>query len=183
MFRLIISLVFIFLLTGCSGLNAYYDYDGSVNFKPYKSYFFIGWGEETDKRLSDFEKQRYEGAVQKEMRKLGFELAGSAEEADLVMSLVYNLDKRLRTRTNGTGYGGYRYDGWGAGVRSYSQTSYTYSYLHGTLYCDLYDQKMKKLVWQGFVTGITSPDPQKRKEIIPTAVKKMMMQYPPGKED
>jgi len=65
----------------------------------------------------------------------------------------------------------------------YSSTTYhEYDYYVGTLVCDVFDSKTKKLIWQGVVTGEIDDNPKTRERNTPRVVKEMMKKYPVAPE-
>ena len=61
----------------------------------------------------------------------------------------------------------------------YSSTSYhEYEYNVGTLVCDVFDYKTKKLIWQGVVSGEIDDNPKTRERNMPRVIKELMKRYP-----
>jgi len=48
----------------------------------------------------------------------------------------------------------------------------------GTLLIDVFDQRSKKLIWQGVGIGIVSDDQLQRQKNIPRVVEKIFWKYP-----
>ena len=170
----------------CSSVKFTADYDGDVDFTKYKTLSYYGWTEESDKILNKFEKERIEKAFGDEFEKRGFTLA--ERDGDIIVSLFIVVDQKkgATAYTNHYGgggpygyYGGYGYGaGWGWGM-GYSSTSYSeYDYYVGTLVCDIFDSKTKKLIWQGVVTGEIDDNPKTREKNTPRVVKELMKKYP-----
>ena len=82
------------------------------------------------------------------------------------------------TYTGGFGYGLGRPFGVGAVGVGANTTFNEYDYQEGTLILDCYDEKSKKLMWQGVYKGVVADKPQKREKTIPKHVKAMMKKYP-----
>ena len=133
-----------------------------------------------------FHKERIEQSFADEFRKRGVSIV--ERDGDIVVSLFIVVDQKTGTTayTNHYGaggpygyYGGFGYGaGWGWGM-GYSTTSYSeYDYLVGTLVCDVFDSKSKKLVWQGVVSGEIDENPKNRERNIPRVVKELMKRYP-----
>ena len=178
--------VALLVFSSCSSVKFTADYDGDVDFTKYKTLSYYGWTEESDKILNKFEKERIEKAFGDEFEKRGFTLA--ERDGDIIVSLFIVVDQKkgATAYTNHYGgggpygyYGGYGYGaGWGWGM-GYSSTSYSeYDYYVGTLVCDIFDSKTKKLIWQGVVTGEIDDNPKTREKNTPRVVKELMKKYP-----
>ena len=181
----IIILTFAFF-TSCSSIKITSDKDGSVDFDQHKTLSYYGWAEESDKILNRFEKERIEDAFGKEFEKRGFSLV--ERDGDIIVSLFIVVDQKTGatayTNHYGAGgpygyYGGYGYGaGWGWGMGASSTTYSEYDYYVGTLVCDVFDSKTKKLIWQGVVTGEIDDNPKTRERNTPRVVKELMKRYP-----
>jgi len=174
------------IASSCSSVKFKADYDGDVDFTQHKTLSYYGWQEESDKILTGFEKERIELAFGEEFRKRGFSLA--ERDGDIIVSLFIVVDQKkgATAYTNHYGgggpygyYGGYGYGaGWGWGM-GYSSTCYQeYEYYVGTLVCDVFDSKTKKLIWQGVVSGEIDDNPKTRERNLPRVVKELMKRYP-----
>jgi len=174
------------VFSSCSSIKITSDKDGSVDFDHHKTLSYYGWQEESDKILNEFEKKRIEEAFGDEFSKRGFSLA--ERDGDIIVSLFIVVDQKkgATAYTNHYGgggpygyYGGYGYGaGWGWGM-GYSSTSYQeYDYYVGTLVCDVFDSKTKKLIWQGVVSGEIDDNPKTRERNTPRVVKELMKRYP-----
>jgi len=181
---LIFSMAALFL-AGCSTIQVTSDYDRSVDFTQYKTYSYYGWAHNSDKLLNQLDKERFERAFADEFKKRG--LTYVEEGGDLVVALyIVTEDKQETTATTtsfggGPYYGGYYYGygpgwGWGGGMSSTSIN--TYDYTVGTLICDVFDAKAKKLIWEGVGQKTVDENPGNREESIPKAVAAIMAQYP-----
>jgi len=182
---LLSALAVVMIISSCSSLTVTSDYDKSVDFTQYKTYSYYGWADNSDRILTPFDKERIEKAFADEFNKRG--LTFQKEGGDLTVALYIVTEQKQQTTATTTGvggmyggYGGYRgYGpgwGWGGGM---STTSYnTYDYTVGTLVCDVFDTKEKKLVWEGIGQGTVDDNPQSREDGIPKAVAKIMAQYP-----
>ncbi len=182
---LIASLALMMIISSCSSLTITTDYDKSVDFTQYKTYSYYGWADNSDKILTPFDKERIEKAFADEFNKRG--LTFQKEGGDLTVALYIVTEQKQETTATTTGvggmyggYGGYRgYGpgwGWSGGM---STTSYnTYDYTVGTLVCDVFDTKEKKLVWEGVGQGTVDDNPQSREDSTPKTIAKIMAQYP-----
>ena len=156
------------------------DYEKSTDFTKYKTYNFLGWQDDTDKIMTDFDEKRLRDAIEHEMKARQYTKVESG--GDLALSVYVVVDKKTSVSGYTSYYGGtgYRYGrygrGWGNG---HATTSYTESdYLQGTLILDLIDVLSKDLIWQGVATGTVKSNPQKREKSIPKTVSKLMKKFP-----
>lgn len=183
--NVILLLIAVFVVSGCSGIKVVSDFDSTVDFSQYKSYEYYGWLEESDKLLNDLDKRRIESAFGAEFKARGIKYV--EDGGDLVVGLFIVAEKKTTTTAQTTQMGGYRGGfgryygygpgwGWGGG---YSTTTYSeYDYVEGTLVCSIYDKAKEELIWEGIGTKTVDQDPGTRDETIPDAVKKIMAQYP-----
>ncbi len=183
--KTLLTVLFVLTLSMTNAQKVTGDYEKSTDFSIYKTYQFIGWQDDSDQVLNDFDKKRLRDAFIEEMRARQFELVESG--ADMAISLFVVVDKKTSTTayTNyygGAGYGhGRRYGGrgWSSG---YATTSYSErDYLQGTLVLDMLDTQSKDLLWQGVATGTVNSKPEKREKSIPKAIKKLMKKFPVDK--
>lgn len=180
-YLLLISL----LLSACTGIKVVTDYDKSIDFNQYKTFEYYGWSEESDKILNRFDRERIEQAFGQEFAARGLKYV--EEGGDLIVTLFIvveqKTEKSASTTHHGGGYGYYgRYYGYGPGYgwgSTYSTTTISeYDYQVGTLVCDVFDARDKKLIWEGIGTKTIDENPQNRERKIPQAVAAIMAQYP-----
>lgn len=198
-----IVLFFLCLITvfvGCStSILVTSKYDKKVDFTQFKTYCYHGWEENTDKFLTDSDKEFLEAAFTNEFNRRG--LKPVTAEGDIIIGLYIHTEKHDDTTSategspgninsygrdynygNGYGYGGYYgYGpgyGWG-GNNSRPITTYdTYKITEGTLICDVYDAQGKKLIWESKGEEIIAEDPGVRQHTFALAVEKIMAEYP-----
>ena len=172
----LLSILLVF--ASCSSLKVTADYDGSVDFTKYKTYSYLGWNENSNKMINDFDRKRVEAAFAAEFSKRGLKyvLAGG----DIEVSLFLVTEQKTATQAYTDyyrPYGGYYYGhawGWGGG---YATTTYhQYDYTEGSLVCDVFDASEKKLIWQSVGSGTMDNQPT-NKSII-KSVQKIMSLYP-----
>lgn len=178
--RTLFIIAFVLSFGAIQGQKVTGDYEESTDFSKYKTYEFIGWQDDSDQVMNDFDKTRLRDAIIAEMSSRQFEMVESG--ADLAISLFVVVDEKTSTSSytnfyGGAGYGrGRRVGGWGGG---HATTTYSENdYLKGTLVLDMLDPESKDLLWQGVATGTISEKPEKREKKIPKAVKKLMKKFP-----
>ncbi len=156
------------------------DYDKNVDFTKYSTFTFLGWQEESDKQINEFDRERILQAFKNELNARGLTRNDDNPDVAITLFLVFDQKTSITAYSNyngGMGYGAGRW-GWGMGMGS-STTSYSEDdYLEGTLVIDFYDVKSKELVFQGIMTKTVMENPKNRDSTIPKAINKLMKTYP-----
>jgi hypothetical protein len=183
---LILGVAGLILLSSCSSLKVYSDVDPTVDFTKYKSLEYYGWAEESDKLLTQLDKNRIETAFGEEFKKRGIDVVESGGDIIVTLFIVVEQKKGATAHTTsmGGGYGGYYGGyygygpgyGWGGGHST--TTIQEYDYNVGTLVCDVFDKKDEKLIWEGIGTGEINENPKNRDARIPKTVQAIMSKYP-----
>ena len=171
--------LFLFFSAGALAQKVKVDLDKTIDFSKYKTYKFMGWQENIDSIVNDFDKKRLSGAFMEEMNKRKLELVDSDPDMLMATYLVIDQKTSITGYTNYTGGMGVGFrGGWGWGMGS-STTNYSEDdYLQGTMVIDFYDGNSKKLIWQATGVGTVNEKPEKREKTIPKSVSKMMKQFP-----
>ncbi len=171
----LVPILLLLILTSCSSVTVYSDYDKNVDFTPYKTYAFFKPG--IDKvEISDLDKRRILHAIDAEMQAKGFT---KSENPDLLVNIFTKSREQVNVNQFNAGWG----YGWGWGWNPWmmyggNQTSVSTS-TEGTLYIDLIDAKKKEMIWQGEGQGTLTRNIDKKDEKIADFVKKILAQYPP----
>ena len=178
-------MAFALAIASCSPVKVITDQDTSIDFSTLKTYNFLGWQDNSDQILSDFDKKRIHDAFKKEFDARGMELVGS--DGDMAVSLYIVVDQKTSI-TAYTDYYTNRYDryhlynrGWGQGTAT--TTFSEDSYMEGTMVVDVFDGKTKDQIWQGVATGTLIEDPAKREKSIPKRIEALMKKYPVSKTE
>ena len=182
---IILSATLAMSFVSCSPVKVVTDQDKSVDFSAYKTYHFLGWQNNSDEILSDFDKKRIHESFRQEFDARGMELVES--DGDMAVSLFIVVDQKTST-TAYTDYYTNRYGGfhpyrrgWN---RGYATTTFSQNdYMAGTLVLDVFDGKTKDQVWQGVASGTVTEDPQKREQAIPKKISALMKKYPVPKAE
>ncbi len=182
------SLVAIFFLSSCSSLQVTYDYDKNVDFTKFTTYSFHGWAKDSDKKLTPFDKERFETAFKAQFDKRNLKYV--KEGGELIVALFLVTEKKseqVANTTNVGGYYGYGYGGyygygpgWGWGVpmgNSYTTVSEV-NYTVGTLVVDVFDAANKKLIWEGVGSKTIDENPSNRTNTIDIIASRIMDRYP-----
>jgi hypothetical protein len=179
----ILFVVFVVSLTACSTLKVTYDFDGQADFTKYKTYTFT---EDALKLpIQQLNRDRLLKAIETEMAAKGF--TRSEDNPDAWIDLHVKAEEKMEATATSTptyGYGGGYYGRYGYGG-GFSTTHVDYNkYVEGTLFVDLVDKAVQKIVWQGRATKTLDDDisAQKRESNINYAVKQIFSNYPPKKK-
>jgi len=178
--KLSLPILLAVVLSSCSTVKVVTDMDTTADFSKYETYNFLGWQENSDLILNEFDKERIRDAFISEFETRGMKPV--EENGDMAVTLFIVVDQKTTTTayTNyyGGGYGRYnRYrGGWGYG---HASTTYSESdYLEGTLVMDVFDGSTNKQVWQGIAISTVSEKPEKREKTIPTKIGALMKKFP-----
>jgi hypothetical protein len=172
----IIVSAFIF---GCSSIKVTSDSEKSTDFSQYKTFSFLGWQNDSDKVMNDFDKKRMRDAFKAEFQKRNLQFVESDGDMAISLFIVVSKERSVTAYTNhyGGGYG--RYHRYGYGWGGSSSTSYSENdYLKGTLVMDAFDEKSGDQIWQGIAAGTVQEKPEKREKSIPNTVRALMNKFP-----
>ncbi|MFT6797431.1 MAG: hypothetical protein ACJART_002582 [Maribacter sp.] len=176
------------ITAGCgSSVSVTSDYDKTTDFSKYKTFSYYGWADNSDKILTQFDKDRIESAFKSEFSKRG--MTANQNNGDAIISLYIVVDQKTSYSSytdhyNNGMYGGmyagrYRYGyGVGYGMGSSTTTTTENKYAVGTLIVDVFDANDKKQIWQGIGKKTIDEKKNKREERINAAVAKIMKEYP-----
>jgi len=174
------ALLIAILLSGCSSVKVVTDMDKTVDFSQYKTYSFLGWQDNSDELMNEFDKKRMHDAFGAEFKKRGLEYVESGGDMAISLFLVLSQETSVTAYTNHYGAGGYgRYNRYGYGWGGSSTTTYSESdYVKGTLVMDAFDEKTGNQIWQAIATGTATDQPEKREKTIPKNVAALMAKFP-----
>jgi hypothetical protein len=172
----LLPLLLLFILSSCSSVNVYSDFDKTVEFSQYKTYAFHKQG--IDKvQISDFDKKRILFAIDNELAKKGMT---KSDNPDLLIN--FSTKEKERVDVNqfsiGMGYGW----GWGWNPYLWGGQPLVSTSTEGTLFIDLIDAKKKELIWQGEGIGNLTRNQGDKDARINEFVAKILSQYPPAKK-
>jgi hypothetical protein len=178
--RVILVVVITGILASCSSVKVVADMDQTVDFSKYSTYSFLGWQDNSDQILNEFDKKRLRDAFVKEFEARDLKYVEEGGDMDITLFVVVDQKTTTTAYTNyyGGAYGGYyRYRaGWGYG---HATTTYSESdYLQGTLVMDVFDGSSKKQIWQGIATSTVTENPDKREKTIPAKISALMKKFP-----
>lgn len=169
-------LLLIFLVSGCgSSIKVISDYDRNIDFKAYKTYMLLPWRKENSELVNEMDKRRLYDALKNELDARGYMQVKS--DADLAVNLMVVIQEKsnvtaYRSHYN---YGGYYYP------YGYSYPSIRYDsreFLVGTVIIDIFDNRAKKLIWQGGAIAEIDENPRNREKGIPRGMARIFWEYP-----
>ncbi|MBL7857538.1 MAG: DUF4136 domain-containing protein [Cyclobacteriaceae bacterium] len=166
-------------LVSCASVQVSSDFDSQVDFTKFKTYALTQ--ESLQIPVEQLNRDRIIRAIETELAAKGFT---KAESPDVLIDVHVKAEEKMEataTNTGGYGYGYGRY-GYGGG---FSTTRIDYNkYTEGSLFINMVDRSVEKVVWQGRGTKTIDENAsaKKREENINYAVKQIFMQYPPKKK-
>ncbi|MFC3334100.1 DUF4136 domain-containing protein [Flavobacterium palustre] len=169
----ILPLLFIFLLSSCSSVRVYSDFDSRADFSQYKTYAFHKKGIDRV-QISELDKKRILHAIDNELSKKGM---SKSENPDLLINFFTKEREQLDVNQFNMGWG-YGW-GWGWNPFLWGGNTYVTSSTQGTLYIDLIDAKKKELIWQGEGIGTLTENRREKENQINEFVSKILAQFPP----
>jgi hypothetical protein len=179
---MMLAMLCIALLAGCSSYDIKYDYDMDSNFTAFKTYQWIprtmtnasgsAQSAVTNNTLLD---QRIHRAVDTQMTAKGF--TPTEENPDIMVVYHVGLADKVDVQDWGYTYAG---SYWGGGM---GRNVDVYQYTEGTLIVDLVNSNSKQLVWRGSATGVVDPtnSPEKMEQRVNDVVARIFANYPPKK--
>ena len=172
----LIPILLLFVLSSCSSVSVYSDFDKGVDFSQYKTYAFHRSG--IDKvQISELDKRRILNAIDLELSKKGMT---KSENPDLLVNIFTKEREQVDVSQFNVGWG----YGWGWGWNPYlwGGQNYVSTSTEGTLYIDLIDAKKKELVCEGEGVGYITQNRAEKEALINQFVAKILAQYPPTKK-
>jgi hypothetical protein len=178
--NLLMAMLGVALLAGCSSYDIKYDYDVDSNFSAFKTYNWIpreisnaSGSARQAVQSNTLLDERIKRAVDTQMTAKGFTLA--TENPDVM--LVYHVGAQDKVDVTDWGYT-YAGSYWGGGL---GRSVDVYQYTEGTLIVDMVNASTKQLAWRGSATGVVEPDlsPEQRESRINDVVSRIFQNYPP----
>ena len=176
----LIVLGLVLTTSGCRTFNVQTDWDGSVEFDNFERFYFLeppqveGADPFADNSLL---RKRVRLAVEKVLDERGYRPAGSAEEADFVVTFAVLLEREIRADgVAAVGGGGYYRRGGGF----ISASSSVRAYQESTLLLDLLEPTTDDLMWRGWGVGIVGTrDRDRGAKRIEKGVRAILKKFPP----
>lgn len=157
------------VLSSCSTLKVWSDFDTKTNFDKYKTFAYYKKGIKSVD-LSDIDKQRILSAIDSQLKRKGYT---NSKHPDLLVSIATNAEEYIE-------YGNLSgsFSMWPSRKRTFTK---------GVISIELIDYAKKKLVWQGTASGVldfinTKEASTNKEKQIKAFVTEIMAKYPPEAE-
>lgn len=177
------KILFIFtvsiILNSCgTTMDISYDYDKNVDFSEFSTFTISKWNEDNSEMINDFTKDRFLNAMRNEMIKRGMTEVDENADIKLDISIVTDLKKYTTAYTTRMGYGGW-YGWYGPGMGGISSTEFVeHKKLIGSIILDVYNEKTKKLAWQGVGVGEINKNKRLTENDVNKLIFKLYYKYP-----
>lgn len=173
-------LAFLLVWSSCSGLKVTQHRDEEIDFTQHRSFFIMPTDPFIDLYIEKYNKELLLRSIADEMKARGYRQHEATGDLAVSVFLVMNDKTGFANYNNYYHQGGYRFVyTWGYG----SGPFYQHTVKKGTLIIDVFDNRLKKLAWQGIGTGTMEEDPMKRAKNIPRVIQQMFNQYPVKKNN
>jgi hypothetical protein len=163
-----------FILSSCTSIKVFSDYDRNIDFSNYETFAYFK--PEIDKvDISDLDKRRILKALDSEMNLKGL---SKSETPDLLIGFTTKAKEQIYVNTgNNFGWGwGWGFNPWFWGNGGYNSVS---TRTEGTLYVNIIDAATKQLIWQGKGRGGINEFMKNRDERISFFIHEIVENYPP----
>ena len=181
----LIPVMALLFAVSCSTVRVSADYDKNIDFKKYKTFTLLPWNKHNDSVVSPFTKDRILSALKEEMTKRGYKYVLDLKDADLGVNTYILTRKKTDYQYysdyyNPFGYYyGYPWAWYGPFASPYYGTPVTKrDYYEGTIIIDVFDTKVKKLIWQGIGVGELDPRKHITEKKIKKIISQIMFKYP-----
>lgn len=172
--KLMIPLVLVLIITGCSSLKISSDYDRKANFRDYRTFNFT---KEVDRiNLSGLNRDRLKDDIAAQMESRGYRMASSP---DLLVNVFIKGKTRMSATatTFGSPWGWGYYHGWGWGGPSSTYVDVN-KYVEGTMFIDVIDVQQKRMIWEGIAEGMMDPRTKTTEKDLNKVVNKIFENFP-----
>jgi hypothetical protein len=178
-----VLLAFALSAAACSGISTTADFNPNTDFAAYQTYNWVpdgsseGTGVATDQLIDS----RVRSAIESELATRGINKV-DLPQADMAVGYQVTSQDKVSYNTVSTGWGGgygrRGRGGWGGGM----STTYQNTYTDGSIIVAVFDNADRELVFEGSATSTIDPgaSPEERTEAISAAVAKIMEKYPSG---
>jgi len=178
----LLILLLVSLLASCvTNFKVVTDFDKKTDFSGYKTFHFLPWNKEISTRIERETQNMLYAAARNEMEARGYTFVQSG--GDLAVGISVLIEEHVEVRADGSvnynvGYGGMGYfGGFGMGQRGPTTYSNVY-YNDGTLIIDVFDEKTKNLIWEGYGFDRINDHPLKAQQKIPMYMKHIFKKFP-----
>ena len=163
------------LFMACSSsIKVTTDYDKGKDFSAYKTYKFVE--EVSNIPMNDLNKNRLLNTIEKELIAKGLI---KSDDPDLIVDIQISTRQEQSATTHSSYYGGYGRRGYRAGGGFSSSYTSIDTYVVGTIFINLVDNKENVLVWQGVGEGTVNFEAKDREAMMEKNIAKILYGYPP----
>ena len=182
LFRTLIALAFIAIISGCTTIPVNQDYDSSANFAAIKKVQWLPVQQQTKPTAHEFQKQnpliakRIQNAIQSSLSSKGVALVN--DQADAFVTYHFSVDTKLRSDPFRTSFG-FGTFGRHGGIL-FNTAPDIYEYEEGKLVIDILDMH-GNLIWRGISPSLLKEQstPTATTNLVNAVVAKVLSQYPP----
>jgi hypothetical protein len=184
--RIYLALLFLVAITfnSCGpSLDFTYDYNENLDWTQFKTFAVAKWNPKNSDLVDDFTKERLIKGMKIEMQERGY--TEVEMNPDLVVSMFIVTQVESYTTAYTTHVGGYGYYGGYYGwyrpypVGGMETTNFVeHEKLIGTIVIDVFDEKDKKLAWQGIAKGEIKENSAPSQKDVMRLLDKMFNKYP-----
>ena len=161
------------LLSACSSVEVHTDYDSSVDFSRFSTYYWKRLPQTDNPLMAN----RIVAGVDSQLQAKGWrKVPEDRAQAAVAAHVVAREGQRVETFSTGRGPAWY---GWGMGGPLTSASSVV-TYTVGTLVVDLYDAASRNAIWRGTASDTVSSDPAAVRRKIDEGLQRMFANFPPG---
>lgn len=175
--RLIIGMLALGLVAGCSTTSVVTDYADDVDFSQFRTFQYKDSGT-TMADTNQLAHRRIVNAIRREMTASG--LTEVESNPDVYVSYYGRVDEQVVEMTTFTGYNtqGIR---WHRHPDDPQWVTTTTTHRTGTLLIDIWEAAQKQLVWRGTVSDAVSKDPERNNARIDGGIAEAFESFPPGR--
>ena len=160
-----------FATAGTAAQDVKVDFDSEADFSALKT-FSIEVGTSWNNPISE---KRTIAEIEEVLSEKGW-TKKDADAADAIVVIHGATEQKKTLNTFYSGGGGYRWRGGGMGTSTTTASEYTV----GTLVVDIFDAKLKELVFRGTALDELSDKVEKNVKKLEKATTKMFKDFPPG---
>ena len=173
--NIILMMLISSLFVACSSsIKVTTDYDRGTDFSTYKTYKFVK--EVADIPMNDLNKNRLLTSIEKELNAKGLV---KSDDPDLIVDIQISARQEQSATTHSSYYGGYGRRGYRSGGGFSSSYTSIDTYIVGTIFIDLVDNKENVMVWQGVGEGTVNFEAKDREAMMEKNIAKILSGYPP----
>ncbi len=181
---LLVTLVMVTGLLGCSSVQVSQDYVNTAAFSQLQTYNWhpqpVKYGDDV-RESNPLLHRRFVETISTVFAEKRYSMV---PQADFLVTYKYSITQKIESYPN-TAYYGYGY-GYGRN-RHYSRIGFGVGsdirqYDVGTLIIDIYDSTTNTVIWRGKGSDIVTshPSPQQTTEMVNRLVREVLVQFPPG---